>query len=169
MTIWDPPAEIGILLYPDVASATVHGLTDLFTVATRLHVNVWAQRTGLRVSHWLPNSANDAVERVFDSHPNLASSRHVAVIVPGSWQGEPAPDVTRCLVRWLMDRHAAGSTMCSVCGGAFVLAELDCSRAAPPRLDLSMLAQRFPIFMDEQRIALKRVRAGGVLRGRLEL
>jgi len=36
MAIWDPPTEIGILLYPDVAFATVHGLTDLFTVATTL-------------------------------------------------------------------------------------------------------------------------------------
>jgi hypothetical protein len=36
MAIWDPPTEIGLLLYPDVASATVHGLTDLFTVASTL-------------------------------------------------------------------------------------------------------------------------------------
>jgi transcriptional regulator GlxA family with amidase domain len=31
-----PSIEIGILLYPDVAFATVHGLTDMFTVATTL-------------------------------------------------------------------------------------------------------------------------------------
>jgi hypothetical protein len=36
MAIWDPPTEIGLLIYPDVASATVHGLTDLFTVASTL-------------------------------------------------------------------------------------------------------------------------------------
>ena len=36
-------AEIGILLYPGVASATVHGLTDMFTVASsvaREHIGV---------------------------------------------------------------------------------------------------------------------------------
>jgi hypothetical protein len=32
MRIWDPPAEIGLLLYLDIASATVRGLTDLFAV-----------------------------------------------------------------------------------------------------------------------------------------
>jgi hypothetical protein len=35
-TIWDPPVEIGILLYPGAATSMIHGLTDMFTVATTL-------------------------------------------------------------------------------------------------------------------------------------
>jgi transcriptional regulator GlxA family with amidase domain len=171
MAIWDPPAEIGILLYPGVASATVHGLTDLFTVAdtlARQHIGPTAPM--LRVSHWLPNSTNDAVDRVFDSHPQLASSRHAAVIVPGSWQGQPAPDVIKCLVRWLLGRHAAGSTVCSVCGGAFVLAEtgLLAGRSATTHWTFTeTLRQRFPeIHVDAQKIIVEDgsvIAAGGVL------
>src|SRR5580658_4377029 len=107
MAIWDPPAEIGIVLYPDVASATVHGLTDLFIVASTLareHMGPTAPM--LRVSHWQPNSPMDSIDCVFDTHPDLVR-RPVAVIVPGSWSGQPGFDVTQCLVKWLVERHTA--------------------------------------------------------------
>ena len=89
MAIWDPPAEIGILLYPDVASATVHGLTDLFNVATTLA----RERCGptapiLRVTHWRAEGEDEVVGCVFDTHPHLPHAP-TAVIVPGSWQGQP--------------------------------------------------------------------------------
>jgi transcriptional regulator GlxA family with amidase domain len=170
MAIWDPPAEIGILLYPGVASATVHGLTDLFTVASTLarqHMGPTAPM--VRVSHWKPNSSNDAIDCVFDTHPDL-SPRPVAVIVPGSWSGEPAPAVTQCLVRWLVERHVAGTTLCSVCGGAFVLAEtgLLAGRSATTHWTfIPTMAERFPdIRVDERRITVEDgnfITAGGVL------
>lgn len=118
-----PPAEIGILLYPDVASATVHGLTDLFNVASTLaQQHMGPAAPALRVSHWQPDPQGDAIDCVFDTHPTLAR-RTVAVIVPGSWNGQPETAVTLRLVKWPLERHAAGTTLCSVCGGAFVLAE----------------------------------------------
>jgi len=47
-----PSIEIGIVLYPDVAFATVHGLTDMFTVATTLaNERMGANAPILRVSH----------------------------------------------------------------------------------------------------------------------
>jgi transcriptional regulator GlxA family with amidase domain len=170
MAIWDPPIEIGILLYPDVASATVYGLTDLFTVATgRARERMGANAPILRITHWRPTAANDAVERVFDTHPHLVSAP-CAVIVPGSWQGEPAPEVMRCLVEWLLDRHGAGSTLCSVCGGAFVLAEtgLLAGRSATTHWSfMESLATRYPdIRVDESRITIEDgnfITAGGVL------
>ena len=170
MALWDAPAEIGILLYPHVASATVHGLTDLFGVATTLAgQHMGANAPILRVSHWLPNSANDAVECVFDTHPHLAHSP-VAAIVPGSWQGQPGSEVTNCLVKWIVERHNAGTTLCSVCGGAFVLAEtgLLAGRFATTHWTFSeMLAQRFPdIHVDGSRITVEDgnfITAGGVL------
>jgi transcriptional regulator GlxA family with amidase domain len=170
MAIWDPPTEIGILLYPNYAPSTVHGLTDLFTVASTLarqHIGVNAPM--LRVSHWLPTPANDAVECVFDTHPDL-SHRPVVVIVPGSWKGEPEGDVMKCLVKWLVERHAIGTTLCSVCGGAFVLAEtgLLAGRSATTHWDyIEALARRFPdVFVDENRITVEDgnfITAGGVL------
>jgi transcriptional regulator GlxA family with amidase domain len=170
MAIWDPPAEIGILLYPGVAYATVHGLTDLFSVASALgrqHMGPTAPM--LRVTHWQPNSSKDSIDCVFDTHPAL-SRRPVAVIVPGSWDGEPEPAVTQCLVRWLVERHAAGTTLCSVCGGAFVLAEtgLLAGRSATTHWTfIQSLAERFPdICVDECRITVEDgnfITAGGVL------
>lgn len=170
MAIWDPPPEIGILLYPDVASATVHGLTDLFAVATTLareHMGPTAPM--LRVSHWQPNPPNDTLDCVFDTHPALAP-RPVAVIVPGSWRGQPDLDVTRCLVKWLIERHAAGTTLCSVCGGAFLLAEtgLLAGRSATTHWSfLQTLAERYPdVQVDERMITVEDgnfITAGGVL------
>jgi transcriptional regulator GlxA family with amidase domain len=53
MAIWDPPTEIALLLYPNVASATVHGLTDLFAVASTIaRERIGANASMLRVSHW---------------------------------------------------------------------------------------------------------------------
>jgi transcriptional regulator GlxA family with amidase domain len=170
MAIWDSPTEIGLLLYPDVASATVHGLTDLFTVATTLaRERMGANAPMLRVSHWQPNLTNDTIDRVFDTHPQLASSP-IAVIVPGSWQGQPAPDVSSRLVKWLIERHKTGSTLCSVCGGAFVLAEtgLLAGRAATTHWSMTQkLKQCFPdILVDETRLTVEDgnfITAGGVL------
>ncbi|HEY4264910.1 MAG TPA: helix-turn-helix domain-containing protein [Micropepsaceae bacterium] len=170
MAIWDPPTEIGILLYPEVASATVHGLTDLFTVATTLvreHLGPTAPT--LRISHWQPGSTNNAIECVFDTHPQFAT-RPVSVIVPGSWKGQPASEVRRRLVQWLIERHAAGTTLCSVCGGAFILAEtgLLAGRSVTTHWSLKgELADRFPeIQVDESRLTIEDgnfITAGGVL------
>lgn len=170
MTIWDPPTEIGLLLYPDVASATVHGLTDLFAVAaTVARERIGAAAPMLRVSHWQPKAANEGVERTFDTHPALKNSP-TAVIVPGSWKGPPEPDVNACLVGWLMERHNAGATLCSVCGGAFVLAETGLlkGRTATTHWSLSeKLAQGFPdIRVDGSRLTIEDgnfITAGGVL------
>lgn len=170
MAMWDPPAEIAVLLYPDVAGATVHGLTDMFSVATTLaRQHVGANAPILRVSHWLPGEANDTVDRVFDTHPHVGSAP-VAVIVPGSWQGEPNPKVTRCLVQWLVERHTAGATLCSVCGGAFVLAAtgLLAGRSATTHWSFTeALALRFPdIHVDESKLTVEDgnfITAGGVL------
>jgi transcriptional regulator GlxA family with amidase domain len=170
MAIWDPPTEIGILLYPDYAASTVYGLTDMFAVATKLaHQHIGANAPMVRVSHWLPNSTNEVVDCVFDTHPAL-DHRVSVVIVPGSWKGEPDVDVKKCLVNWLIEKHANGSTLCSVCGGAFVLAEtgLLAGRCATTHWDLAQaLAQRFPeIHVDEHRIVVEDgnlITAGGVL------
>jgi transcriptional regulator GlxA family with amidase domain len=153
-----------------VASATVHGLTDLFTVATRLaRERLGANAPMLRVSHWQPNSTHDSIDRAFDTHPQLTGFP-VAIVVPGSWQGPPSAEVSCCLVKWLLERHTAGSTLCSVCGGAFVLAAtgLLAGRTATTHWSMTQrLAQCFPnIRVDENRITVEDgniITAGGVL------
>ena len=165
-----PSIEIGIALYPDVAFATVHGLTDMFMVATTLaNERMGENAPALRVSHWRPNDSNDAVECVSDTHPQF-ESRPVAIIVPGSWKGLPPAKVIRCLVQWLLRHHGAGVTLCSVCGGAFVLAEtgLLAGRSATTHWSFTAkLAESFPdIHVDESHITVEDgnfITAGGVL------
>jgi transcriptional regulator GlxA family with amidase domain len=170
MAVWDPPNEIAIVLYPGAALATVHGLTDLFAVAStvsRQHGGAAAPM--LRVSHWQPKPMNEGLDRVFDTHGQLANAP-IAVIVPGSWVGEPPSDVVTCLVRWLVERHSAGSTLCSVCGGAFVLAQtgLLAGRVVATHWSFTQsLGDRFPeVQIDENRITVEDgnfITAGGVL------
>lgn len=170
MGIWDPPNEIAILLYPNVASATVHGLTDMFAVATTIaRERMGANAPILRVSHWKPNEPSNAVERIFDTHPQF-DNRPVAIIVPGSWQGLPPAEVMECLVSWLLERHSAGTTLCSVCGGAFILAKtgLLAGRAATTHWSFTTkLAEDFPdVHVDGSRLTVEDgnfVTARGVL------
>lgn len=170
MAIWDPPAEIGILLYPGASTAMVHGLTDMFTVASSLaRQAIGPNAPMLRVSHWQATEARDGVLCISDSHPGL-DHRPVVAIVPGSWTGEPDETVKGCLVTWLVERHKAGATLCSVCGGAFVLAAtgLMAGRAMTTHWDyLGKLAARFPdVHIDETSITVEDgnfITAGGVL------
>ena len=169
MALWDPPTEIGILLYTGCASSTVHGLTDLFTVASNLaHQRVGANAPMLRVSHWLPDAQND-INCTFDTHPAL-EHRPIVVIVPGSWTGEPDGPTKKRLAHWLVEKHTGGATLCSVCGGAFILAEtgLLAGRSATTHWDYTQaLAQRFPqIRVDENKIVVEDgniITAAGVL------
>ncbi|MET0219240.1 MAG: helix-turn-helix domain-containing protein [Tardiphaga sp.] len=168
MAVQDLPTEVAIVLYPGAAPATVHGLTDLFAVASTVSRQNGAA-AALRVSHWQPKAACDDVECVFDTHAERTNAP-AAVIVPGSWQGEPPSDVIACLVQWLGRRHAAGSTLCSVCGGAFILAQsgLLAGRAVTTHWSFTQaLAERFPdLQVDEKRITIEDgnfITAGGVL------
>src|SRR6266851_6692075 len=117
------PAEIGLLLYPGVQLAAVLGLTDLFGVASRFAV---AQRscsvTALRVTHWQKAAESAEVGRVYDTHPNLPG-RPLMLILPPSLGDPISREAAAPLAHWLRDRHAAGTTVCSVCLGAFLLAE----------------------------------------------
>ena len=56
----DATTEIGIVLYPGVQAACVHGLTDLFEIAANIPRD--QQRDGrspLRVTHWRPAHNRD--------------------------------------------------------------------------------------------------------------
>jgi transcriptional regulator GlxA family with amidase domain len=131
MALWDPPAEIGILLYPDVAWGTVHGLTDLFNVATTLaREHCGPSAPILRVTHWRVESEKRSVDCVFDTHPHLPHGP-AAVIVPGSWRGQPAADVRSRLIDWLGERHAAAQRSARSAAALSFSPRPDCWRAAP--------------------------------------
>lgn len=157
-------AEIGLLIYPDCQLSAIFGLTDLFRIAGE-----WAGEPprGIRVSHW--QAAEGDVTCVWDSHPG-APHRLSHVIAPPSIilpeRMAPAP----VAARWLREQHTAGATLCSVCAGAFVLAEtglIDGRRATTHWAFARQLAQRFPkVQLAEDHMVLDDgdiMTAGGIL------
>lgn len=118
-------AEIGILLSPDVRMSAVHGLTELFMIANRLAEPRPSQtRTVLRASHWRRSvKAPHKVGRVHDTHAEEKEGKLLALIVPPS-QGAPiSKEAAAPFARWMAARHDEGAILCSVCTGAFLLAE----------------------------------------------
>ncbi|MCX6126573.1 MAG: GlxA family transcriptional regulator [Proteobacteria bacterium] len=114
--------EIGLILYPNVLLMSVYGLTDLFQIANRLAASHDPKFATIRVSHWQLSQKKGA-ERVFDSRPQLGRSSPSIVVVPPSLSDPMTPEAAVKLARWISAQHDAGATICSVCSGAFLLAE----------------------------------------------
>ena len=162
-------ADIGIVNYPGAQAAALHGLTDLFLTANRL-----AARRGLdqvpvlRVSHWSLDEAG-AVRRDFQA-PDVAPKKLDILILPPSLNPQPLGERHQALLRWLKAQHGRGTTLCSVCAGAFLLAEsglLDGRRATTHWSLADSLAERFPeIAVDADRLIIEDgdiVTAGGIM------
>lgn len=160
----DLVAEIGLLIYPDCQLAAIYGLTDLFRIAGE-----WAGEPsrGIRVSHW--QAAAEGVTCIWDSHPG-APHRLSHVIAPPSIilpeRMAPAPTAAH----WLREQHSGGATLCSVCAGAFVLAEtglMDGRRATTHWAFAQQLARRFPkVHLAAEHMVLDEgdiMTAGGIL------
>jgi transcriptional regulator GlxA family with amidase domain len=170
-----PVAEIGLLIYPGCQLAAVYGLTDLFRIANegaeRIEALKAANETSpfVRVSHWRADEDDGVVSCVHDSHPGQPHRlSHViappSIVMPKNMRAMPAS------AAWMSQRHAEGSTLCSVCAGAFVLAEtglIDGRRATTHWAFASELAARFPtIELAEENIVVDEgdiMTAGGIL------
>ncbi|WP_029349073.1 GlxA family transcriptional regulator [Bosea sp. 117] len=159
-------AEVGLLIYPDCQIAMVHGMTDLFAVASRYSV----ERGGapLRVSHWL-RGEDGGFTRVFDTHPGYGGRADV-LVVPGRLTAPSNVEEAAPYAGWLLDHHAHGSTLASVCAGSFVLAAtglLD-GRAATTHWHFAdVFRARFPkVLMEPDRMLIEDgdiVTAGGIM------
>jgi len=144
----DATNEIGIVLYPGVQAACVHGLTDLFEIAANIARD--HQRGGrlpLRVTHWQPAHSRDTeLSCVYDSDPRGNPQPRI-LIIPPTMVDLPDPDIPAGVVSWLRSRYACGAKLVSVCSGAFVLAEtgLVAGRSVSThRICAAALAKRFP-------------------------
>jgi transcriptional regulator GlxA family with amidase domain len=163
--------EIGIVLYPGVQAACVHGLTDLFEIAANIARD--HQLDGgfpLRVTHWKPTHCGAAkLSCVYDSAPR-GSPRPRTLIIPPTMVNLPDPDVPAGVVSWVRNRHAAGATLVSLCSGAFILAETGLVHGlsvATHQICAEALAKRFPqIVVDTKRRIVDHgdiITAGGFL------
>ncbi|OAN74640.1 AraC family transcriptional regulator [Sulfitobacter sp. EhC04] len=111
--------EIGLLIYPDCQLSAIYGLTDLFRIAGE-----WADSDNprqVRVTHWRAEEGGELI-CVWDTHPN--KTHHLdyvitppSIVMPDKMQPMPQE------AAWLRSQHKEGSRVCSICAGAFVLAE----------------------------------------------
>lgn len=101
------------------------GLTDLFALSNRFTQDAVEGSPQLRVRHVRINpSAGASV--VFDSDATSDDEgpfRCDVLLLPPSWEPPLGADAGAPIARWLCQRHAEGSILASVCGGAFLLAE----------------------------------------------
>jgi transcriptional regulator GlxA family with amidase domain len=171
----NPAHEIGIVDYPGAQVACILGLTDLFDIASTIALDqLRSGQTALRVTHWKPIDSFDAIPScVYDSAPR-DSPQPRTIIIPPTMANLPDPDVPPDIpagvVSWVRNRHAAGTTLVSLCSGAFILAEtglVDGQSVATHEGCAMALANRFPkIVVDTNRRIIDHgdiITAGGFL------
>src|SRR6478735_7001520 len=163
--------EIGIVHYPGAQVACILGLTDLFGIASTIALDERRfGQTALRVTHWKPIDSFDSnLCCVYDSAPRR-SPKPRTLIIPPTMVNLPDPDVPAGVVSWVRNRHAAGTTLVSLCSGAFILAEtglVDGLSVATHQICAEALAKRFPqIVVDTSRRIIDHgdiITAGGFL------
>ncbi|QLL64635.1 helix-turn-helix domain-containing protein (plasmid) [Sinorhizobium mexicanum] len=116
------PAEIGIVVYPGALMSAIYGLTDMFQVAGMQSLEQGgAAAPQIRVSHW-QLMEDGTVRKTVDTHPGPSSGLG-ALILPPTLADLPVGKRMGDLPAWIREQHAGGTTICSVCGGAYLLAE----------------------------------------------
>lgn len=161
-------AEVGLVLYPDCQLSAIYGLTDLFRIASDIAARSGASNPpAIRVSHWRQDG--DAIVCTYDSAPR---SQHALshLITPPSIVLPDRMQPMRSLAEWMATLHRGGATLCSVCAGAFVLAEtglLQGREATTHWAFAETLASRFPtVRVDADRMLIDDgdiITAGGIL------
>lgn len=113
--------HIGILNYPDSQLSAIHGLTDMFLMTNKLTKNRDHAPTIFQVSHWSLDKKQQSVTPSYISTEPADTLN--ALIIPPSLEMQPEEEVSPAITQWLRDIHKQGSTLCSICIGAFVLAQ----------------------------------------------
>lgn len=109
--------EIGILVYPGVQLAAVHGLTDLLTIAANLDARSGSPRR-LAITHWSAGPGGVDPDRSGrDDHVDP-----IALVVPPTLSDLPEPETIEAIGRFLRAEHGRGVELVSVCSGVFLVA-----------------------------------------------
>lgn len=159
-------AEIGLLLYPDCQLSAIYGLTDLFRIANDIARSANSPNA-IRVSHWRQEDAD--IVCIFDTDPKAPHSLTHVVTPPSLVVPEQMQKMT-AFADWMSGLHRGGATLCSVCAGAFVLAETGLLSGRPATTHWAFaktLGSRFPtVRVDADRMLIDDgdiITAGGIL------
>src|SRR5690606_1404305 len=161
-------AEIGLAVYPECQLSAIYGLTDLFRIAGHVsQVPGEPVNPVIRVSHWQEEGGDIAC--IYDSHP---AEKHdlTHIITPPSLVMPENMRSMSTFAGWMTRCHEQGTTLCSVCAGAFVLAEtglLQGREATTHWAFAAALGSRFPaVKVDADRMLIDDgdiITAGGIL------
>lgn len=114
-------AEVALVVYPECQLSAIHGLTDLFRIAVIAATMVDEREAPvIRVTHWQETS--DGMACGYDSHAGEPHRVTYIITPPSLIMPNDLPSM-RELVAWMRRNHEEGAILCSVCAGAFVLAE----------------------------------------------
>lgn len=116
--------EIGLLEYEDCQTSAIHGLRDIFRVASEYAVQSSDPPSVIRVSTWTVSASDDGplMTCTSDTHPDL-EHRLSHIIIPPSLVVPELMKPVSALADWLNGLRSQGTTLCAVCAGVFVLAE----------------------------------------------
>ncbi|WP_370937069.1 GlxA family transcriptional regulator [Amycolatopsis sp. cg13] len=163
--------EVGLLEYADCQVSAIHGLRDIFRVASEYAVESADPPSVIRVSTWAVSATDEGPVMACssDTHPELEHRLSHVIIPPSLVVPELMASVGE-LADWLVGLRAEGTTLCAVCAGVFVLAEthlLDGRDATTHWAFAEELARRYPdVRVDASRMVvddLDIVTAAGIL------
>lgn len=137
----------------------MYGLTDLFETANQLHAARGARSVRLETQQW----------RADDGPPRPSAPLTALILPPSLGDGVPS-DRVGPLAAWIADRHREGTLLCSVCVGAFLLAETGLLAGRPATTHWALkerFAERFPdVKLDTDKLIIDDgdiITAGGIM------
>ncbi|MBQ0784757.1 MAG: helix-turn-helix domain-containing protein [Amphritea sp.] len=164
--------NIVILQYPGAMKSAIEGLRELFDLASRLsqeqqvelsfNIKV-LESSGLSASELSRTDLECRADSQFDRIPQV-------IIIPPCITGSFYTDEQHLITPWLKAMHASGSILCSVCAGAFILAQTGLLNQRPATTHWILaerLANSFPeVLVDDNKILINDgdlITAGGLM------
>lgn len=115
--------SIGIVKYPAVQLTAVHGLTDMLVTANQFIPEHGKEGGSLFcVSHWCLNAETQKLEADFCTM-EAAPDQQDVLVLPGSLDPGTEVEPRPAYASWIQTQHRAGAIACSICKGAFILAD----------------------------------------------
>lgn len=150
--------RLTIIRYPGAMQSAIAGLSELFDLANRLI----AKQQGVLFEVQVLPYQQDVL--IHDIHANQI------IILPPCTVGEFYTEPTDALSEWLRTQHAQGAVLCSICAGAFLLAQTGLLAQRPATTHWMLaepFAQRFPdVCLDDSKILINDgdlITAGGLM------
>lgn len=101
--------DIGIINYPGVMESALYGLKEMFFIANAINTSQEGQ-------------LSFSVKLYDVTELSKKKSALQIVIIPPNIEGEYYLAPSSELKDWILEHHASGAIICSVCAGAFILA-----------------------------------------------